>query len=242
MAAYQTLHDTERVRNIALIGHAGSGKTTLLEALLDKTGSIRGAGQVEKGTTISDFTEQEKQHKHSLDPAVCYFEHDGVFVDVLDTPGYPDFSARSMSVLSGVDSVALVINAQMGVEMVAQRMMRFAEQHQMCRMIIINKIDADGVNCQAVLDQVREAFGKECLPLNLPSDHASKVADCFFTLSSDAPDFSSRNTNAPQTMILSTNGSRIRPNVVTRPYLRAMQPSRKSVAAAAPNSTADSIQ
>ena len=191
MVTKQTLHDTAHVRNIALVGHSGSGKTTLLEALLAKTEAIRTAGRVDKGSTVSDFLKQEKQHQHSLDTAVCHFDHDGVFVNILDTPGYPDFSGRSMSVLPGVDTAAVVINAEAGVEMVAQRIMKFADSQHLCRMIIINQIDADGADPEGTLNQIREEFGNVCLPLNLPANNAGTVADCFFVPSDETPDFSS---------------------------------------------------
>jgi len=191
VATKQTLHDTAHVRNIALVGHAGSGKTTLLEALLASTGAIRSPGRVDKGSTVSDYLKQEKQHQHSLDTAVCHFDHDGVFVNIIDTPGYPDFAGRSMSVLPGVETAAVVINAQAGVEMVARRLMKFAASQHLCRMIIINQIDADGADPEAVLKEIREEFGRECLPLNLPADGAGSVVDCFFNPSAETPDFSS---------------------------------------------------
>ncbi len=191
MTAAQKIHDTQHVRNVALVGHAGSGKTTLLEALLAKTGAIRTPGSVARGSTVSDFTRQEKEQQHSLDCAVCHFDHDGVFVNILDTPGYPDFAGRAMSVLAGVETAAVVVDAQNGVEMMTQRLMEFAGELRMCRMIIINKIDADGVDCQAVLREIRDVFGKECLPLNLPAEGASSVADCFFEPADIEPDFAS---------------------------------------------------
>ena len=135
------IHDTQHVRNIALVGHAGSGKTTLLEALLARSGAIGTPGSVEKGSTVSDFTAQEKAQQHSLDCSVCHFDHDGVFVNIIDTPGYPDFSGRTMSVLSAVETAAVVINAEHGVEMMTQRLMDFAGDRRMCRMIVVNKID-----------------------------------------------------------------------------------------------------
>ncbi|MCP4925755.1 MAG: elongation factor G [Gammaproteobacteria bacterium] len=185
------LHDTAHVRNIALVGHSGSGKTTLLETLLARAGAIGSAGRIDKGSTVSDFLKQEKQHQHSLDIAVCHFDYGDIFVNILDTPGYPDFSGRSMSVLAGVETAAVVVNAEAGVEMVAQRLMDFADSQKLCRMIIINRIDADGADPEAVLAQVRDTFGNECLPLNLPANGASTVADCFFNLSDETPDFSS---------------------------------------------------
>jgi len=84
-----------------------------------------------------------------------------------------------------------VVNAEVGVEMITQRMMEFTSERHMCRMIIINKIDSEGVNLEAILEQIRDEFGKECLPVNLPADGAKTVADCFFTLSDATPDFSS---------------------------------------------------
>ena len=191
MAATPKIHDTEHVRNVALVGHAGSGKTSLLEEILARTGVIHEAGSVEKGSTVSDSSSQEKEHQHSLESAVCHFEHDGVFVNVIDTPGYPDFAGRAMSVLAAVETAAVVINAQNGVEMMTQRLMQFAADQRLCRMIIINKIDAPGTNLEAVLNQVRETFGKECLPLNLPADGGKTVADCFFDPADLETDFSS---------------------------------------------------
>jgi elongation factor G len=191
VAVSQKIHNTECLRNIALVGHAGCGKTTLLEALLVKAGAIHEAGSIERGTTASDYTDQEKHHKHSLDTAVCHLDHDGIFMNILDTPGYPDFIGRSMSVLSGVETAAVVVNAQAGVEMVTQRLMDFAADRHLCRMIIVNKIDAEDVNLQAILAQISETFGKECLPINLPADNAKTVVDCFFDPSTSSPDFSS---------------------------------------------------
>jgi len=191
VVAAPKIHDTQHVRNIALVGHAGAGKTTLLEALLARSGVIGTPGTVEKGSTVSDFTSQEKAQQHSLDCAVCHFDHDGVFVNIIDTPGYPDFAGRAMSVLSAVETAAVVVNAEHGIELMTQRLMDFTADRRMCRMIIVNKIDAPGVDCEAVLQQIRATFGAECLPLNLPADNVGSVADCFFEPAGAAADFSS---------------------------------------------------
>ena len=185
------IHDTQHVRNIALVGHAGAGKTTLLEALLARSGIKATPGAVEKGSTVSDFTAQERAQQHSLDCAVCHFEYDGVFVNIIDTPGYPDFSGRAMSIMSAVETAAVVVNAEQGIEMMTKRLMDFAADRHMCRIIIVNKIDAEGVDCEAVLRQIRSTFGTECLPLNLPSENAGSVVDCFFEPADATSDFSS---------------------------------------------------
>jgi elongation factor G len=184
-------HATESIRNIAVVGHAGAGKTTLLEALLAKAGAIANAGSIEKGTTVCDFTDQEKNLGHSLDVALCHLEHEGRWVNLLDTPGYPDFTGRALAVLPAVETAAIVVNAESGVELVTQRMMAAALDRHLCRLIIINKIDAPGAKPEAVLRDIRETFGRECLPLNLPARQGQAVADCFFAPADETPDFSS---------------------------------------------------
>ena len=191
MSEAQQVHDAQGVRNIAIAGHAGSGKTTLIEALLLAAGSIRSAGSVNKGTTVCDFTDQEKRLQHSLDVSLCHLEHDGVSVNILDTPGYPDFLGRTLAVLPAVETVAVVVNAQSGIELVAQRVMDAAAARKLCRLIIVNRIDSPEANLEAVLDKIRDTFGRECLPLNLPARQGQAVADCFFEPADETPDFSS---------------------------------------------------
>jgi elongation factor G len=171
---------TENIRNIALAGHAGSGKTSIIEALLHKAGVIASPGTIERGNTVSDFDPQEKEHQHSLDASVCHFDHGGIHVNLIDTPGYPDFAGRSIGALAAVDSVAIVINAQTGIESITRQMMEIASERGLCRMIIINKIDAPDTDPGRLLEQIQQAFGAECLPLNLPSADGSAVVDCFY--------------------------------------------------------------
>jgi len=184
-------HKTEQIRNIAIVGHAGSGKTTLVEALLQKTGAISDVGSVEKGTTVSDFTDQEKRLHHSLDATVCHLEHDGHHINLLDTPGYPDFMGRALSILPAVETAAIVVSGQAGVELVTQRMMDFTATRKLCRLIIVNQIDIENIDLHSVLREIRDTFGKQCLPLNLPANNGQTVADCFFEPADATPDFSS---------------------------------------------------
>jgi len=182
---------TERIRNVAMLGHAGAGKTTLIEALLAKAGEIRAAGSVERGSTVCDYTDQEKRLHHSLEVAICHLQHDGRCVNILDTPGYPDFMGRALAVLPAVETAAVVINAEHGPELVAQRMMAFAAERRLARLVIVNKIDAERADLEGVLREVRQAFGQQCLPLNLPARRGQAVADCFFAAAEETPDFSS---------------------------------------------------
>jgi len=184
-------HNAEDIRNIALAGHSDAGKTTLVEALLAATGVIVEPGSIEKGTTVCDFDALEKEHLHSLDVGITGFETHGKHVNLIDTPGLPDFLGRSISGLPAVETAAIVINARTGIEPVTQRMWKAAEDRRLCRMIIVNKIDAEGVNLGELTAQIQETFGVECLPINLPADGGKQVIDCFFQPGGDATDFSS---------------------------------------------------
>ena len=182
------------IRTIALVGQAGSGKTTLAECLLAKAGAVHAAGSVERGTTVCDYAPGEKQLHHSLQLAVASFEakFDGepTQVHLLDTPGYPDFAGHALPALAAVETAAIVINAQNGIEMMTGRFMQYAQKRGLDRLIIVNKIDALNVDCEDLLGRIQQAFGKECLPINLPAGNRTKVSDCFFAPSGEA-DFSS---------------------------------------------------
>ena len=172
-------YGTHDIRNIALVGSSGSGKTLLTETMLFEAGAIVSKGAIAAGTTVSDFDDRERKTQHSINPSICHFDHDGVHVNVIDTPGARDFYGKTLSVLSAVETIAIVINAQVGVDAVSQQLMNAAKERKLCRMVVINRIDAEGVDLEAVTEQVKEIFGSECLPMNLPaSDHRS-VLDCF---------------------------------------------------------------
>ncbi len=184
-------YTTEDIRNVALVGHGGAGKTMLAEAMLLKSGAIASLGEIVRGTTVSDFDPLEKEHQHSLNSSLMNFDYGGVHVNLVDTPGYPDFLGRALSVLPAVETVAVVIDARSGIEMNTRRMMEAASKRGLCRMIVVNKVDAEDANLEALLQQINEAFGSECLPINLPSKDRKKVIDCFFNPEGDDVAFSS---------------------------------------------------
>jgi elongation factor G len=181
---------TSNIRTVALVGQGASGKTTLAEALLLKAGAIKEAGTVERGTTVSDFDPMEKTYLHSLRASLLHLETQDTRVHLIDTPGFPDFIGQAIGALDAVETVAVVVNAAAGVEMITNRMMDWAGKRKLCRLIVINKIDAENVDLPQVLAALQAAFGKECLPLNLPADGGKRVVDCFFNPAGDA-DFSS---------------------------------------------------
>ena len=182
-------YGTGSIRNIALAGNAGSGKTTLIESILEAGGAIQTRGSVERGDTVSDFDAREREVQHSLNPSICHVDHGGIHINVIDTPGARDFCGRTRSVLSAVETAAIVIDAQVGVDAMAQELMSVTAERGLCRMIVVNKIDAESVNCAGVFDEIQTAFGPNCLPINLPADNAARVVDCFFEVSDATPDF-----------------------------------------------------
>ena len=184
-------YTSEDIRNIALTGHSGSGKTTLAEMLLYKAGAIPDLGSVIKGTTVCDFDPQEKTRQHSLDSAIASMDYHGGHINLIDTPGYPDFSGRALAVLPAVETCAVVFNAQTGIELTAHKMMQAAAERSLDRLIIINKIDLPDLDLSGLLANIRATFGRECLPLNLPAENGKKVVDCFFQATGAMTDFSS---------------------------------------------------
>ena len=168
------------IRTLALVGPAAAGKTTLAEALLQHTGAIGAAGSVERGSTVSDHDALEIKAGHSLQSSVMHLDHGGCRIHLIDTPGAPDFIGQSLPALEAVETAAIVINAAAGIEPMAQRMMAYAAERGLDRLVIVNRIDAQDVDLSAVLADIQAAFGKECLPLNLPDAGATQVVDCFY--------------------------------------------------------------
>lgn len=168
------------IRNIVLCGGGGSGKTSLAERLLFTTGAVKRLGTINEGNTTSDFTDEEKHHKHSLQPAFLHFDYEGHLVNLVDTPGLVDFIGHAIACFPACETVAVCIDALKGIDSVSRRMMAVAEERKIPRMIIINKIDECGAEqLEELTEQIRATFGSICLPINLPSLKCKKVINVF---------------------------------------------------------------
>ena len=181
---------TEDIRNITFVGHSGAGKTTLVEALLVKAGVIGEAGTIERGTTTTDHDPLEKEFQSSLDSALASLDFEGTHINMIDTPGFPDFRGPTVTAMSATETTAVVINAHNGIELSTRRLMRRAKGRRLCRIIVVNKIDQEGVNLTKLIKKIREELGPECLPINLPADNLGTVKDCFFGTEGDTDIFS----------------------------------------------------
>lgn len=169
--------DIHSIRAVALIGHGGAGKTTLAEAMLARAGAIAAPGSIERGNTVCDYDPQEKLAGHSLQSALVNFVWEDVHIHLIDTPGYPDFAGQAMAALAGVDTAIMVINAQTGIELMSERMMRAAAARGLARMIVINKIDAGNLDLAGLMTDIRQRFGPACKFLDLPSPDYGRVIE-----------------------------------------------------------------
>lgn len=171
------------IRNIALVGHGSCGKTTLVERLLLTVGPEGGGttrmGTVEEGNTVTDFSEFEKIHKHSLESALVHFRFHNHLVNLIDTPGLSDFVGHAIAAMPAVETVAVVVDAARGIESSTRRLLNIAKDRKLPRMIIINKIDSPEADLEALVEELREQFGSECLPINLPNPDRSDVINVF---------------------------------------------------------------
>jgi elongation factor G len=156
------------IRNVALVGHHGAGKTTLAEALLTATGVISRQGSIEKGTTVCDFEPEEVSRQLSVSLAIAPFALDGVKVNLLDAPGYADFSADMRAALAACDLAVVVVSATDGVQAQTEDAWRQAAELGLPRVVVINKLDRERADFDRTLAEVRAVFGAGVAPVELP--------------------------------------------------------------------------
>src|SRR5215470_13291358 len=158
----------DQVRNVVLVGHSGSGKSSLVEALLAATGTIQRPGSIEEGTTVSDFDEVEVRQQRSVNLTLAPIVHNGIKVNLLDTPGYADFTGDLRAGLRAADSALYAVAATDGIDGVTRMLWEECAAVGMPRAVVITKIDHQRAEFQATLDACREAFGDAVAPLYLP--------------------------------------------------------------------------
>jgi elongation factor G len=160
--------NVQDIRNIAVCGHGSSGKTTLVDQLLVKTGAVSGQPSVDAGTSICDFDEEEKHHKHSVESSVVHFDHGGKLFNVIDTPGYPDLIGQTIGALRAADTALITIDAHAGIKVNTRRAWHEAGDAGLGRILCITKLDADQINFPQLIDSIREVFGNSCSLFSVP--------------------------------------------------------------------------
>ncbi|MCH2113313.1 MAG: elongation factor G [Pirellulales bacterium] len=156
------------IRNISVCGHGGAGKTTLVDQLLVQSGAMSTKPSVDTGTSICDFDEEEKHHKHSIEAAVVHFDHADKHFNLIDTPGYPDLVGQMIGSLSAVETALIVIDAHAGIKVNTRRAWAEAGKAGCRRIVVLNKLDTDNIDFPALIESIKEIFGNTCALLNVP--------------------------------------------------------------------------
>ena len=161
-------YSTPNIRNIALASHSGSGKTMLAEALLYYTGAITRQGEINAGTTASDFQDEEKRRGISISTSVIPVEYNDNKINILDTPGYTDFVGEVISALRVVDGVIIPVDSVAGAEVGTELAWSYADDFNLPRFVLINMMDRENANFNKALESVRQMTSSRLLPLQLP--------------------------------------------------------------------------
>ncbi len=156
------------IRNIAVCGHGSAGKTSLVDQLLVKTGAVNGQPSVDSGTSICDFDEEEKHHKHSIEATVVHFDYGDKRFNLIDTPGYPDLIGQTIGALRAADTALIAIDAHAGIKVNTRRAWQEAGDAGLGRILCITRLDNEQIDFPQLIDSIRDVFGKTCVLFNLP--------------------------------------------------------------------------
>ncbi len=162
------VYSGENIRNVAIVGHGHAGKTSLVSAMLYTAGASPRLGRVDDGSATTDFEEEEIARKMSISVAAACVEWGKTKINILDTPGFSMFVHEAKMVLPVVDAAIVVVDGVAGVEVVTQRVWNYCEEYKTPRLIVVNRMDRDRANAGRVLESLRNAFGRDVIPIALP--------------------------------------------------------------------------
>lgn len=179
---------TSQIRNIVLAAHSGAGKTTLADAMYYRTGAVNRRGRVDDQTSLSDYEPEEQDRGSSIQMAILPCEWREHKINVLDTPGYPDFRGDMLSAMRVADAAVLVISAPSGIEVGSIQAWQAAEDAELPRVIVINKLDRPETNFDEVVSEIQEAWGRTCVPVQSPEGSGEDLTDISNLLVGDLED------------------------------------------------------
>ncbi|MHC5082887.1 MAG: elongation factor G [Planctomycetota bacterium] len=182
-----TVANLKDIRNIVLLGHGSSGKTSLAEAMLHTTGTTNRLGSIDEKNTVGDYDDEEKERGNSVQAALMHVNFEGKEINIIDTPGYPDFVGPAIPNIAAAETCVIVISASSGIEMNSRKMFQAATNNGKGRIIVINKMDADNVDLAELVGQIQETFGQQCRCANLPTADRSAVIDVINNDAGDSP-------------------------------------------------------
>ncbi|MGD8455026.1 MAG: elongation factor G [Anaerolineales bacterium] len=160
-------YTTDKIRNIAMVSHSGAGKTILADAFLFTKGAVNRMGKVEDGTTVSDFDEEEQRRQISLSTSVIPLEHDGHKINLLDTPGYPDFVGEVISALRISEGALVIIDSVAGAEVGTEIAWGYCDEYNLPRFVVINRMHRENANFQTAVASIQKLTDKRLIPVHL---------------------------------------------------------------------------
>ncbi|MBE7466063.1 MAG: elongation factor G [Planctomycetes bacterium] len=162
------------IRNVALVGHYGTGKTALAEALLFKAGAIKRKGTIKDKNTVSDFDADEKERGGSIETSILHLDHGGTRINLLDTPGTPDFVAGVVEALAAVETALLTVSAAAGVEVMTRKLWGQLENRGLARILVLTKMDHERADFESTVAKLQDIFGPSVAPMFLPLGHGAE--------------------------------------------------------------------
>ena len=162
------VYSGSEIRNVALAGHNDTGKTTLVSHLLHTAGATTRMGRIDDGTTVTDFDPEEIERKHSISAAIAYAEWKDCKINLLDTPGFGIFLMEAKTAMRVADAAAIVVSAVTGVEVTTEKVWKFADEFELPRLIIVNKLDRERASASRTLGALQKKFGKNVVAIQLP--------------------------------------------------------------------------
>jgi len=161
-------YPVERIRNVAVVGHGGVGKTSLVEALLFCAGATERMGRVDDGTATTDFDPEEVRRKITINAATAPLEWRDHKVNLIDTPGYPDFVGEAHAALRVADAALFVVDALSGVQVQTEKLWKVADQHGLPRLVVVNRLDRENAQFARAVESLQARFGAHVVPLQVP--------------------------------------------------------------------------
>ena len=177
---------TADIHNVLLAGSRSSGKTTLADALLFHAGEVSRQGTVDAGTSVSDFEKEEQAHHYSVYSTLLHATHQGKRINILDLPGAPDFIGQAIACLPAAETMVLVMDPDAGIDSMSRRLVKLAHNLDLPVAIVVSHIGEAGARLGPFMRDLKEAFGRGCLPINLPADSGAAVIDCLLNGEGDS--------------------------------------------------------
>src|SRR5215470_14461268 len=162
------VYTAEHIRNVALISHVGAGKTSLVDAALYDSGAVTRQGKVDEGNSVADYDPDELKRSMTLNAKVLPIEWKNTKINFIDTPGYADFMGEVKAALRVANTALVVVTAEKGVEVGTELTWQYADERNLPRMVLINKLDRENTSFDQTLESLRKQFDLKVVPLQLP--------------------------------------------------------------------------